>query len=112
MANKIAFQWEPPPPEWIKFNVAGVALEDEAGYGGVLSDDKGVACALLSETVEIIVIKTVVVLYIGLRRQVKFPLIIKISLCVALEWLMNRNCKLWSLRNLFSDIDCGINQLD
>ncbi|MBA0703212.1 hypothetical protein Goari_000088 [Gossypium aridum] len=48
MANKIAFHWEPPPPGWIKFNVAGVALEDESGYGGVLSDDKGVACALFS----------------------------------------------------------------
>ncbi|MBA0801751.1 hypothetical protein Gohar_012099, partial [Gossypium harknessii] len=34
---------------WVdKFNVAGVALEDESGYGGVLSDDKGVACALFS----------------------------------------------------------------
>ncbi|PPS01814.1 hypothetical protein GOBAR_AA18856 [Gossypium barbadense] len=51
MANKVAFHWEPPPPGWIKFNVAGVALEDEAGYGGVLSDDKGVACALFSKPI-------------------------------------------------------------
>ncbi|MBA0846316.1 hypothetical protein Goshw_000309 [Gossypium schwendimanii] len=30
----------------MKFNVVGVIMEDEAGCGGVLRDDIGVACAL------------------------------------------------------------------
>ncbi|MBA0813772.1 hypothetical protein Gohar_027594, partial [Gossypium harknessii] len=54
-----------------------IALEDEAGCGGVLRDEKGVVCALFSglivargsEIAKIIAIKTVVELYIGLSWQ-------------------------------------------
>ncbi|MBA0628268.1 hypothetical protein Godav_023029, partial [Gossypium davidsonii] len=64
---------KPPPPGWMKFNVVGVALEDEVGCGGILRDDKGVACALFLgrieakrlEMVEIMAIKTTMHMYIG-----------------------------------------------
>ncbi|MBA0871044.1 hypothetical protein Goshw_020555 [Gossypium schwendimanii] len=94
-------------------------MEDEAGCGVVLRDEKGVVCALFSglivargsEMAKIISIKIVVELYIGLSWQVKVPLVIEPSSCVALEWLMKRNYRSWTLRNLFIDIDCNINQL-
>ncbi|MBA0756249.1 hypothetical protein Gogos_021983 [Gossypium gossypioides] len=67
---------KPPPPGWMKFNVVGVALEDEVGCGGILRDDKGVACALFLgwieakrlEMVEIMAIKTTMHMYIGSSR--------------------------------------------
>ncbi|KAG8502368.1 hypothetical protein CXB51_000334 [Gossypium anomalum] len=40
--------WCPPRYGWVKFNVSGVANEDEAGCGGVLRDADGVARALFS----------------------------------------------------------------
>ncbi|KAG8473996.1 hypothetical protein CXB51_033783 [Gossypium anomalum] len=102
----------------MKFNVASVAFEDKAGCGGVLRDDKGVACILFfgsivtrgSKMTEIIAIKTASELFIGLGWHVKVPLVTEFNLCVALEWLLKRNYRptLW---NLFIDIDCGINQL-
>ncbi|MBA0797902.1 hypothetical protein Gohar_008556, partial [Gossypium harknessii] len=42
MTNITVYHWKPPPPGWMKFNVANVVLEDEAGCGGVLRDDKGI----------------------------------------------------------------------
>ncbi|MFQ6640204.1 hypothetical protein Gotur_015458, partial [Gossypium turneri] len=54
IANKIVFQWEPSPSEWMNFYVAGVVMEDEAGCGGVLSNEKGVACALFFGLIEAI----------------------------------------------------------
>lgn len=87
IANKIVFHWESPPLGLIKFNVTSIALEDKAGCGGILRDDKGVACALFlglivakgSKMVEIIAIKTVVDLFIGLSWHVNVPLVIKSS---------------------------------
>ncbi|MBA0809676.1 hypothetical protein Gohar_025308 [Gossypium harknessii] len=38
MKNMIVSYWESPPTEWMKFNVAGVVLEEVAGCGGVLRD--------------------------------------------------------------------------
>ncbi|MBA0567360.1 hypothetical protein Golob_012101, partial [Gossypium lobatum] len=32
MKNMIVSHWESPPTEWMKFNVAGVVLEEVAGY--------------------------------------------------------------------------------
>ncbi|MBA0635728.1 hypothetical protein Godav_000113 [Gossypium davidsonii] len=91
--NKIVYHWEPPPSGWMKFNVASVALEDKASCGGVLRDDKGVACVLFygsivtrgSKMVEIIAIKTALELFIGLGCHVEIPLVIEFNLCVALE---------------------------
>ncbi|MBA0813841.1 hypothetical protein Gohar_027663, partial [Gossypium harknessii] len=46
MKNMNVSYWKPPPTEWMKFNVAGVVLEEVAGCAGVLREEKGVACAL------------------------------------------------------------------
>ncbi|MBA0692328.1 hypothetical protein Goari_009899, partial [Gossypium aridum] len=37
---------------WMNFYVAGVVMEDEAGCGGALSDEKGVACDLFFGLIE------------------------------------------------------------
>ncbi|TYG72628.1 hypothetical protein E1A91_D04G035000v1 [Gossypium mustelinum] len=50
--NKNVIMWKPPPPGWMKFSVAGVIMEDEAGSGGVLRDNKGVAYAMFSRPIE------------------------------------------------------------
>ncbi|MBA0737804.1 hypothetical protein Gogos_011246 [Gossypium gossypioides] len=38
--------WDSPPTGWLKFNVAGVVVEEVVGCGGVLRDEKGVVSAL------------------------------------------------------------------
>ncbi|MBA0599621.1 hypothetical protein Gorai_005832, partial [Gossypium raimondii] len=119
MAKNSTCHCEPPLPGWMKFNVAGVVLEDETGCGGVLGDDKKVACALLSRWIEarglemakIMAIKTNLYMYIGPSRKAHVPLVIEFCSCVPSEWLTNRNYRVWSLRKLFLDIDCGSNQL-
>ncbi|MBA0687771.1 hypothetical protein Goari_015279 [Gossypium aridum] len=40
--------WDPPPMGRIKFNVAGVVMNEIAACGGVLRDDKEVVLALFS----------------------------------------------------------------
>ncbi|MBA0686493.1 hypothetical protein Goari_014093, partial [Gossypium aridum] len=77
MLSRTVKHWEPPPPEWLKFNVAGIVYEDVAACGGVLRDNKGVACALFSgwieargsEMTELIAFKAAVEMYIGLNRK-------------------------------------------
>ncbi|MBA0749231.1 hypothetical protein Gogos_003180 [Gossypium gossypioides] len=103
----------------MKFNVAGVVLKDETGCGRVLRDDKKMACALFSrwiearesEMAEIMAIKTTLSMYIGSSRKAHVPLVIEFCPCVPSEWQTNRNYRLWLLRILFEDIDCGSNQL-
>ncbi|TYG78848.1 hypothetical protein ES288_D02G093900v1 [Gossypium darwinii] len=119
MTNITFYHWKPPPPGWMKFNVAGIVLEDEAGCGGVLRDDKGVACGFFSgwieargtKMAEIIASKTTVDMYIGSSLKVDVPLIIELCSIVASEWLKNRSYRLWLLRKFFGDIDYGIKQL-
>lgn len=60
---------------------------------------------------KIMAIKTVVDMYIQSSRKVHVPLVTEFCSCVASEWLSNRNYRLWSLRKLFGEIDCGTNQL-
>ncbi|MBA0605477.1 hypothetical protein Godav_018048, partial [Gossypium davidsonii] len=103
----------------MKFNVAGVVMEDEAGCGGVLRDDIKVACALFfcaieamgSEMAEVIDIKIDLGLFISMGWPVKVPLVNESSLRFALEWLLEMNYFSWTLQNLFIGIDCGFNQL-
>ncbi|MBA0871448.1 hypothetical protein Goshw_025761 [Gossypium schwendimanii] len=74
----------------MKFNVASVVLDDETGCGGVLRDDKKVACVLFSrwikarglEMAEIMAIKTTLYMYIGSSRKAHVPLVIKFCSCV------------------------------
>lgn len=60
---------------------------------------------------EVMTIKTTLELFIGMGWLVKVPLVIEFSSHVALEWLLERNYRSWTLRNLFIGIDHGVNQL-
>ncbi|MBA0864068.1 hypothetical protein Goshw_029507 [Gossypium schwendimanii] len=64
-------------------------MEDEVGCGGVLRDNKGVACAL----------------FFGLIEALGSEMVEIVAIKIAL------NYKPWTLQNLFIAIDCGINQL-
>ncbi|MBA0784223.1 hypothetical protein Gotri_001815 [Gossypium trilobum] len=94
-------------------------MENEAGCGEVLRDEKGVTCSLFSGLIkamgskmaELMAIKTALEMYIGMEWHVKVPLTIEISSCVTMEWLLERNYRLWTLWNLFINIDRCINQL-
>ncbi|MBA0681761.1 hypothetical protein Goari_023540 [Gossypium aridum] len=89
----------------MRFNVAGFVLEDEAGYGKVLRDDKGVACtfflwwikARVTKMAEIIAIKTTMDMDIGSSLKAHVLLIIELCSFVALEWLTNKSYILWLL---------------
>ncbi|MBA0679959.1 hypothetical protein Goari_011697, partial [Gossypium aridum] len=104
----------------MKFNVAGVVLEDKTGCGGILRDDKRVACALFSGRIEargtkmaeIMAIKKVMDMYIRSSRKAHVPLIIELCSFVASEWLTNRSYRSWSLRKIFGDIDCGTKYIE
>ncbi|MFQ6670399.1 hypothetical protein Gotur_035334 [Gossypium turneri] len=118
MTNITVYYWEPPPLRWMKFNVAGVVLEDKTGCGEILRDDKRVACALFSgrieargtEMAEIMEIKKVMDTFIRSSRKAHVPLIIELCSFVASEWLTNRSYRSWSLWKIFGDIDCGTNR--
>ncbi|PPS03808.1 hypothetical protein GOBAR_AA16845 [Gossypium barbadense] len=38
--------WDHPPTGWLKFNIARIVVEEVAGCGGVLRDEKGLVLAL------------------------------------------------------------------
>ncbi|KAK5795379.1 hypothetical protein PVK06_036643 [Gossypium arboreum] len=40
--------WDPPPMGWLKFNMDGVVVEEVAGCGGVLRNEKEVVFDLFS----------------------------------------------------------------
>ncbi|MBA0665345.1 hypothetical protein Goklo_005206 [Gossypium klotzschianum] len=63
-------------------DIGGIVIEDEAGCGGVLRDDKGVPYAMFSGLIE--------ATGSGMAEELYRP---------------------WMLRNLFIGIDCGISQL-
>ncbi|MBA0647924.1 hypothetical protein Goklo_015730 [Gossypium klotzschianum] len=103
----------------MKFNVASFVLEDEAGCGEVLRDDKGMVCTFFSRRIkarvtkmaEIIAIKTIMETDIGSSPKAHVPLIIELCSFVASKWLPNKSYRPWLLRKLFGDIDYGIKQL-
>lgn len=85
----------------------------------VLRDEEGVACSLFSrpitasepETADAWAIKIALDIYTGMGWHVKTPLIIEFSSGMVLKWLLNREIRLWLLRNLLIDIDKSINLL-
>lgn len=119
IVNKNVIMWKPPPPGWMKFSVAGVIMEDEAGSGGVLRDNEGVAYAMFSRPIEAMgsgkaelrAIKIVVEMFMSMGWHEKVHLVIESSSSVILEWLLDRSYRPWMLRNLFIGIDCDINLL-
>ncbi|KAH1063392.1 hypothetical protein J1N35_028379 [Gossypium stocksii] len=119
IVNKNVILWKPPSLGWMKFSVAGVIMEDEAGSGGVLRDNKGVAYAMFSRLIEatgsgkaeVRAIKIVVEMFMSMGWHEKVPLVIESSSSVVLEWLLDRSYRSWMLRNLFIGIDYDINLL-
>ncbi|TYI62853.1 hypothetical protein E1A91_D10G276100v1 [Gossypium mustelinum] len=92
--------WKPPPTEWMKFNVAGVVLEEVAGF-----EARG------TDLSEIMVIKIAVDMYTEVSKKAHVPLIIKSCSTAASKWLSKRYYKPWSLRKFLGDINCGTKQL-
>ncbi|MBA0815906.1 hypothetical protein Gohar_000627 [Gossypium harknessii] len=56
--------WDTPPTGWLKFNVAGVVLEEVVGCRGVLRDEKGVVFALFCGKCGVCGVEQVVVMVI------------------------------------------------
>ncbi|PPD91431.1 hypothetical protein GOBAR_DD11616 [Gossypium barbadense] len=87
MANIDVYHWKPPPLEWMKFNVVGFVLKDEAGCGEFLRDDKGVTCMVFSRRIkargakmaEVIAIKTIMDMDIRSSPKADVPLIIELA---------------------------------
>ncbi|KAH1033577.1 hypothetical protein J1N35_045751 [Gossypium stocksii] len=94
-------------------------MENKARCGEVLRDVKGLTRSLFSGSIktmgskmaEVMAIKIILEMYIGMEWHVKVPLIIEFSSCVTMEWLLERNYRLWILWNLFISTDRCINQL-
>lgn len=113
--------YNPPSPGWMKFNVVGIAMEDEARCSGVLRDEKRMVRLLFSGPFRamgpemagvIIIIKTALEMYIDMGWHVKVSLITdEFSLGDALESLLKKNYRPWTLWNLFIITDRCINQL-
>ncbi|TYI32109.1 hypothetical protein ES332_A04G035500v1 [Gossypium tomentosum] len=107
IVNKNIILWKPPSPGWMKFSVAGIIMEDEAGSGRVLRDNKGVAYAMCSRPIEatglgkaeVRAIKIVVEMFTSMGWHEKVPLVIESSSVP------------WMLRNPFVGIGCDINLL-
>lgn len=59
----------------------------------------------------VIAIKTTLELYSCMVWHVKVQLVIESSSCVAFEWLLERNYRLWMFWNIFIGIDYGINNM-
>ncbi|KAA3485920.1 ankyrin repeat-containing protein [Gossypium australe] len=75
---------------------------DKAGCGGMLRDEKGVACSLFSGSIKAMGSKMAEVMTIKTTLEIS---------CVAFEWLLERIYRPWTLWNLFISIDRCINQL-
>ncbi|KAK5834237.1 hypothetical protein PVK06_018114 [Gossypium arboreum] len=84
-------------------------MEDEAGSGGGLRDNKGVAYVMFSRPIEptglgkaeVRAIKIVVEMFMSIGWHEKVPLVIESSLSVVLEGLLDKSYRPWMLRNLF-----------
>ncbi|KAG8479959.1 hypothetical protein CXB51_024998 [Gossypium anomalum] len=88
--------WDPPPTGWLKFNVAGVFVEEVVGCG-----EQAVAMA----------IKAATEIFIDLMRKVNVPLIVEFELSSVFDWLKYRRLRPRSIRKLFADIEGGLRYL-
>ncbi|MBA0771130.1 hypothetical protein Gotri_019646, partial [Gossypium trilobum] len=100
----------------MSFNVAGVVVEEVAGSGGVLRDEKGVVLTLFSgkcgacgvEQAVVMAIKVAMEIFIDLMRKVNVPLIVEVELSSVSDWLKYRRLRPRSVRKLFADIEGGL----
>ncbi|KAK8289309.1 hypothetical protein V6Z11_D07G181200, partial [Gossypium hirsutum] len=103
VGNVRIMDWEPPPCGWLKFNVAGVSLDERAGCEGVLRDEKGVVSALFSGNCAVGGLEMVVLMAI----IVAIEMFTKFDLNTVLNWLKYKSLRPWSLRKLFVKIEDG-----
>ncbi|KAB2047936.1 hypothetical protein E1A91_A13G082900v1, partial [Gossypium mustelinum] len=111
--------WDPPPTGWLKFNVAGVVLEEVAGYGEVLRDEKRVVSTIFCgkcgvcgvEQAVVMAIKVATYFFIDLMQKVNVPLIVEFELSSISNWLKYRRLRPWSVRKLFLDTEGGLHHL-
>ncbi|MFQ6646651.1 hypothetical protein Gotur_019581 [Gossypium turneri] len=105
--------WDLSPMGKIKFNVAGVVMNEVAACGGVLRDDKGVVSALFFsrcvagglEMAVLMAIKEVAKMVIELIQKEQVPLIIEYDSITVSDWLKYSHLQPWSFRNLFANIE-------
>ncbi|MBA0721296.1 hypothetical protein Golax_008855 [Gossypium laxum] len=97
---------------WVKFNVSGVANEDEVGCGGVLRNSNGVARALFFRLVaakdsiaaEIGAIIIVLDVYLAMGWKGKGSLITEIGSNEVFSWIEKKRLRPWMLQSIFKDI--------
>ncbi|MBA0859064.1 hypothetical protein Goshw_002918, partial [Gossypium schwendimanii] len=88
----------------MSFNVAGVVVEEVAGWGGVLRNEKEVVSTLFSgkcgacgvEQAVVMAIKVAMEIFIDLMRRVNVPLIVEVELSSVSDWLKYRRLRPWS----------------
>ncbi|KAK5787310.1 hypothetical protein PVK06_041964 [Gossypium arboreum] len=105
--------------KWIKFNVAGVVMNEKATCGGVLMDDKEVVSTLFSsryvagglEMAVLRAIKEAAKMVIELIRNEQVPLIIECDSINVSDWLKYRRLQPWSFRNLFANIEGSLRRM-
>ncbi|TYG96307.1 hypothetical protein ES288_A11G339700v1 [Gossypium darwinii] len=110
---------DPSPMGRIKFNVAGVVMNEIAACGGVLRDDKGVVSAVFSgryvagglEMAILLAIKEVAEMVIELIRKKQVPLIIECDSITVSDWLKYSSLRPWSFRNLFVNIEGSLRRM-
>ncbi|TXG74601.1 hypothetical protein ES288_1Z028400v1 [Gossypium darwinii] len=91
--------WDPPPMGRIKFNVAGVVMNEIAACGGVLRDDKEVVLALFSGR------------YVAGGLEMVVLMAIKEAAEMVIELIQKENLQPWSFRNLFANIEGSLRRM-
>lgn len=105
--------WCPPRFGWVKFNVNGVAIEDEAVCGGVLRDTDEVARALFLGAItakDVMAAETRAIIpalevLLAMGWGGKGYLIIENGSNEVFNWLRNKMRRPWKLQSIFMEID-------
>ncbi|KAK5826633.1 hypothetical protein PVK06_021559 [Gossypium arboreum] len=111
--------WDPHPMGRIKFNMAGVVMNEIVACEGVLKDDNGVVSILFSgrcvagglEMTVLMVIKEAAKMVIELIRKEQVPLNIECDSSTILNWLKYSCLRPWLFRNLFADIEGSLRRM-
>ncbi|KAG8490241.1 hypothetical protein CXB51_015968 [Gossypium anomalum] len=103
----------------IKFNMAGVVMNEIAGCEGVLKDDNRVVSTSFSgrctaeglEMAVLMAIKEAAEMVIELIRKEQVPLNIECDSSTISDWLKYSCLRPWSFRNLFADIEGSLRRM-
>ncbi|KAA3486020.1 14.7 kDa ribonuclease H-like protein [Gossypium australe] len=95
--NRLAMEWEPPPPDFLIFNGDGATIEcpGMTGSGGVLRDDKGAMLAIN---------KSCPYSFHPIEKIYANGLIVESDSNIAVCWCKNKSDRPWKLGGIFSDI--------